>query len=100
MHNDFVPIVIPAGHVFILLDNRRNSSDSRHYGFVAMDKIMGKVFKIYWSWDKEKNWIRSSRIGTGFETNYEMKKQIKALNFEPERIEEKYMDEILKKLDS
>ena len=34
-------------------DNRDNSQDSRYWGFVKRDKIRGKAFLIYWSWDGE-----------------------------------------------
>lgn len=34
---------VPPGHVFVLGDNRRNSADSRHIGFVPIDKIVGEA---------------------------------------------------------
>jgi len=43
-------IVVPEGFYFGMGDNRDNSSDSRYWGFVPRDNIIGKPFLIYWSY--------------------------------------------------
>jgi signal peptidase I len=42
-------IVVPAGKYFAMGDNRDHSLDSRYWGFVDRDAIMGRPFLIYWS---------------------------------------------------
>ncbi|HXT23552.1 MAG TPA: signal peptidase I [Candidatus Eisenbacteria bacterium] len=42
-------IVVPPGKYFAMGDNRDNSLDSRYWGFVDRDAIMGRPFLIYWS---------------------------------------------------
>ena len=44
-------IVVPPGKYFAMGDNRDQSSDSRYWGFVDRDAIMGRPFLIYWSVD-------------------------------------------------
>jgi len=41
-------LTVPDGHVFILGDNRLGSWDSRHYGFIPVDQIVGTVNVRYW----------------------------------------------------
>lgn len=43
-------IVVPEGYYFGMGDKRDNSSDSRYWGFVPRDNIIGKPFLIYWSY--------------------------------------------------
>src|SRR3984893_3346085 len=48
-------LIVPQGHYFVLGDNRDDSQDSRYWGFVPRENIIGKPLVIYWSvqnWDK------------------------------------------------
>lgn len=57
------PVVVPQDSYFVMGDNRDFSLDSRYWGFVKLNKIKGKAFVIYWSWDGEDQWVRWGRIG-------------------------------------
>ncbi len=64
--DNFGPVTVPKGKLFMMGDNRDRSYDSRFWGFVSLNEVEGRAILIYWSWDGAGSGllpIRWSRFG-------------------------------------
>ncbi|HDN84601.1 MAG TPA: signal peptidase I [Candidatus Aerophobetes bacterium] len=46
--DEYGPVKVPPDSLFVLGDNRDSSEDSRYWGYVPKENIIGKAFLIYW----------------------------------------------------
>ena len=61
IRDNYGPIVVPAGHLFVMGDNRDDSADSRTWGFVPLANIKGRPWVIYFSYEAERDaWQKTS----------------------------------------
>jgi signal peptidase I len=69
--DDWGPLLVPAGHYFMMGDNRYASKDSRYWGVVPRANVRGRPLFVYYSWNADDSDrplpfltdIRWSRIG-------------------------------------
>ncbi len=61
--DNFGPVVVPKGEYFMMGDNRDFSNDSRFWGFVKRDLILGQAEILYFSWNPKTLHIRWNRFG-------------------------------------
>ena len=64
IHDDVVDgeLVVPPGNYFAMGDNRDNSLDSRYWGLVPRENIMGKPLVIFWSYDAPTDDLRDYNL--------------------------------------
>ena len=51
--DNYGPVVVPPDNFFVMGDNRDNSNDSRYWGFVDRNSIIGKPLFVYWSYESD-----------------------------------------------
>jgi signal peptidase I len=61
------PYRIPEGHYFMMGDNRENSRDSRYWGPVSRDLVVGRAMFVIWSYDES---APQEKGGLGFVRNF------------------------------
>ena len=55
-------VVVPPSFYFAMGDNRDNSQDSRYWGFVSRDLIVGKALVVYWSYESDSDAYRRTDV--------------------------------------
>lgn len=60
---NYGPEPIPHDAYFVMADNRNAGEDSRHYGVIRQERVVGRALLVYWSWDPEQGQIRWGRLG-------------------------------------
>jgi len=53
IRDNYGPTTVPAGSLFVMGDNRDNSNDSRYWGFITWNDVIGKPLFVYWSYESD-----------------------------------------------
>ncbi len=59
--DNYGPVTVPTGQLFVMGDNRDNSRDSRYWGFLPEDQVKGRAVVVYWSYDADRAEFAPSR---------------------------------------
>lgn len=57
-------LVVPPGKYFCMGDNRDDSADSRYWGFVPLDNVIGRPSIVYWSYRSDESDYEAQGIGS------------------------------------
>lgn len=62
-HIEGEDLVVPAGSIFAMGDNRTESRDGRYWGFVPRENILGRPMFVYWSFETPADQIKKESVG-------------------------------------
>ena len=73
--DNFGPVTVPQGHIFVMGDNRDDSLDSRYsvesggMGYVPLDRVVGRAERAFWSTDGSASWVNPLSWFSALRTN-------------------------------